>query len=201
MSLAVLPLGAQGTAREYRPEIIVTLPRWRGFGVLVLEEQHLAMHDLAHTEHLRGVGVVSPTYHHGSASVELREVRQATGLIEHRWIPTINTVLELGYGVELRDRARMELRDIAGSWSRRYQDRATLVRPVDVLGGSWAPYVHYEASYDTRFGVLNRRETAAGVRIPVGRGTSVDSFLMRQTDTRRDVDVLVAAGMILRVAL
>jgi hypothetical protein len=49
--------------------------------------------------------------------------------------------------------------------------------------------------------VLNRREYAAGVRIPLGYGVNVDSFLMRQTDTRRAVDALVAVGMIVRVAL
>ena len=200
MSLIGPSLRAQA-AREYRPEIIVTLPRWHGVGLLVVDEEHLDMHDLAHNERQRGAGIVSPSYEHGFAAVEMREIRQTTGVIEHRWIPTVNTVFALGGGVELRDRVRVELRDIAGSWSRRYQDRAILMRPVDVRGVAYAPYVHYDLSYDTRFAVLNRREAAVGVRIPVGHGMSVDSFLMRQTDTRRDVEALVAAGVILRVAL
>lgn len=194
-------LRAQPAPREYRPAIVVTLPIWHGFGVLLLEEQHLAMHDLAHTDHVRGVGLQSPSFRYGFLAVELREVRRTNGLIEHRWVPAINTVTELGGGAELRDRARVEFRDIAGTWSRRYQNRTTLLRPIDVRGTACAPYVHYELSYDTRFAVLNRREAAVGVRIPVGQGATVDSFLMRQTDTRRDMEAIVAAGVILRVAL
>lgn len=201
MCLAATPLRAQGAVGEYRPEMVVTSPPWRGVRLLVLEEQHLAMHDLAHNEHQRGVGITSPAYWYNSASLELREVRQQKGVMEHRWIPALNTVIELGRAVELRNRARIELRDVAGTWSRRYQDRVTVARSIDLLGGAAMPYTYYELTYDTRFGVLNRREVAAGIRIPVGRGTTVDSFLMRQTDTRRDFDVLVAAGMILRVAL
>lgn len=199
--LIVPAVRAQPAPREYRPAIMVTVPVWHGFAVLLQEEQHLSMHDLAHTDHLRGVGLLSPSFRYGSLAIEVREVRRTNGLIEHRWIPTVHSLVEAGGGMELRNRARVEFRDVAGAWSRRYQDRVTLLRPIDVLGTSYAPYVHYELSYDTRFGVLNRREGAVGVRVPVGRGASVDSFLMRQTDTRRDIEAIVAAGMILRVAL
>jgi hypothetical protein len=194
-------LAAQDAVHEYRPEIIITLPRWHGVGVTVIDEQHVATGDLAPTERQQGVGVVSPPFAHGSFGVDLRQVTMASGIVEHRWQPQTNLIVELGAGLELRNRTRVELRDIAGQWSRRYQNRAAVHYPVLAGGRTVSPYVYYDLSYDTRFDVLNRREYAAGLRIPLGHGMNVDSFLMRQTDTRRAVDALVALGMILRVAL
>jgi hypothetical protein len=194
-------LAAQDALHEYRPEIILTLPRWHGVGVTLIDEQHIATGDLAPTERQQGMGVVSPAFAHGSFGVELRQVTMPTGVVEHRWQPQANVIAELGAGLELRNRTRVELRDIAGHWSRRYQNRAALHYPVRAGGRTFSPYVYYDLSYDTRFAVLNRREYATGLRIPLGYGMNVDSFLMRQTDTRRAVDALVALGMIVRVAL
>jgi hypothetical protein len=194
-------LAAQDALHEYRPEIILTLPRWRGVGVTLIDEQHVTTGDLAPTERQQGMGVVSPPFAHGSFGVELRQVTMASGLVEHRWQPQANLIGELGAGLELRNRTRVELRDIAGQWSRRYQNRAAVHYPVRAAGRTLSPYVYYDLSYDTRYAVLNRREYAAGMRVPLGYGVNVDSFLMRQTDTRRAVDALVAFGMILRVAL
>ena len=201
VALVAPALAAQDALHEYRPEIIVTLPRWHGVGVTVIDEQHIATGDLAPTERQQGMGVVSPAFQHGSFGVELRQVTMANGLVEHRWQPQASLIAELGAGLELRNRTRVELRDIAGQWSRRYQNRAAVHYPIQAGGRTISPYVHYDLSYDTRFAVLNRREYAAGLRIPLASGISVDSFLMRQTDTRRTVDALVALGMILRVAL
>jgi hypothetical protein len=200
--LVVAPaLAAQEALHEYRPEIVITLPRWHGVGVTIIDEQHVATGDLTPTERQQGMGVVSPSFAHGSFGVELRQVTLANGVVEHRWQPQVNLVAELGAGLELRNRTRVELRDIAGEWSRRYQNRAAVNYPVRAAGRTLSPYVFYDLSYDTRFAVLNRREYAAGMRVPLGYGMSVDSFLMRQTDTRRAVDALVAVGMIVRVAL
>jgi hypothetical protein len=200
--LLVAPsLAAQDALHEYRPEIIVTLPRWHGVGVTLIDEQHVATGDLAPTERQQGMGVVSPPFAHGAFGVELRQVTMPSGVVEHRWQPQANLIAELGAGVELRNRTRVELRDIAGQWSRRYQNRAAVHYPFRAGSRTVSPYVYYDLSYDTRFDVLNRREYAAGLRVPLGYGVNVDSFLMRQTDTRRAVDALVALGMLLRVAL
>jgi hypothetical protein len=201
LALVAPALSAQSALHEYRPEVIVTLPRWHGVGVTVIDEQHLATGDLAPTERQQGMGIVSPPFAHGSFGVELRQVTMPSGLVEHRWQPQANLIAELGAGLELRDRTRVELRDIAGQWSRRYQNRAAVHYPLRAGDRTISPFVYYDLSYDTRFAVLNRREYAAGLRAPLGYGVTVDSFLMRQTDTRRPVDALVALGMILRVAL
>jgi hypothetical protein len=203
LCLLTLPpwLGAQETAREVRPRLMLTLPRWNGIAVLLLKEQHLAMRDLAQVEDVQGIGLVGPQLAFGSPSVELRQVRQATGLIEHRWIPTLYLGAPLPHGLEWRDRARVELRDIAGSWSRRYQNRATVAYPVDVGGVVIGPFVHLDLSYDTRYSALNRRELGAGLRVPIMGRTLVDSYLMRQTDSQKTYDALIAACMIVRVTL
>jgi hypothetical protein len=199
--LAAPSLSAQEALHEYRPEIIVTLPRWHGMGVMLIDEQHVATGDLAPTERQQGIGLVSPALSYVALGVELRQVTMPNGVVEHRWQPQVNFVTELESGLELHDRARIELRDIAGQWSKRYQNRTAMYYPVSPAGRRLSPYVYYELSYDTRFAVLNRREYAAGMRVPLGYGTSLDSFLMRQTDTRRAIDALVAFGMVLRVAL
>jgi hypothetical protein len=199
--LGASTLAAQDTRHEYRPEVIVTLPRWHGVGLTLVDEQHVATADLGPTERQQGAGLVSPSFAHGSAGVELRQITAPNGVVEHRWQPSVTLVKELGRGFELRDRVRVELRDIAGDWSKRYQNRAIVARPVEVAGRVVAPYSYFELSYDNRYHVLSRREAAIGVRVPVARGASVDPFLMRQTDTRRSYDAVVALGMIARVAL
>ncbi len=199
-ALASRPAHAQASLREYRPELIVTLPRWHGVGVTLLEEQHLATRALARTEELRGLGLVSPAFTHGSVGVEMRQVRLGSGAFEHRWIPTVTLRTELGL-LELRDRARVELRDLDGAWSRRYQNRLTLTHHMATHRLVLDPYLYHDLSWDSRVRVLNRREAGIGVRVPLARGTSVDPFVMRQTDTRRTPEALVALGLIVRVAL
>jgi hypothetical protein len=193
-------LRAQEEIHEYRPEIIVTLPRWHGYGLWLLHEQHLGTGDLAPNERIQGVALLSPVKHRSSLSLELRQVSQPQQ-IEHRWIPTLNTSVALPAGFELRDRARVEIRDVGGKWSRRYQNRATVGHLVDLAGTALFPYGAFDASYDSRYARLNRRETMMGVRVPLGGGTSLDSFVTRQIDDRRAVRVLVATGAILRVVL
>ena len=52
----VAPARAQSAIQEYRPEIVVTLPKVRGFGVQLLAEQHLETRDLYPNERISGVG-------------------------------------------------------------------------------------------------------------------------------------------------
>ncbi|MFL5608409.1 MAG: hypothetical protein ACJ8AD_18285, partial [Gemmatimonadaceae bacterium] len=81
LTLVAPALAAQDALHEYRPEIIVTLPRWHGVGVTLIEEQHVATGDLAPTERQQGMGVVSPAFAHGSFGMELRQVTMANGTV------------------------------------------------------------------------------------------------------------------------
>jgi hypothetical protein len=198
--VAAACVSAQSVIHEYRPEIAVTSPRVDGFGLTFLIEHHLETESLFPNERIMGFGMVSPTFHHVSAAFEARQV-QLNGILEHRYLPILYSTLPLPAGFELRDRARIEMRDIDRVWSRRYQNRATVGHFVDVGGRELFPYVQLELSYDSRFSELNRRDSAIGVRIPMGAGVSVDPYIDRQSDTRRAPFLLVAGGAIVRIAL
>ena len=191
---------AQSVIHEYRPEIAVTSPRVGGFGLTLLFEQHLEVETLSPNERILGFGVVSPAFHHVSVAFETRQV-QLNGNLEHRYLPILYSTLPLPGGFEIRDRARIEVRDINRVWSRRYQNRAAFGHLIDVGGRELFPYVQLELSYDSRFSELNRRDSAIGVRIPLGAGVSVDTYVDRQSDTRRTPFLLIAGSAIVRVAL
>jgi len=190
----------QPAIHEYRPEIIVTSPRVLGFGAQFLYEQHLETGTLAPNERIQGIGIVSPSFLHVRAALEVRQVQQPT-VLEHRYIPTIFSTIPLGAGFELRNRTRVEIRDINRAWSRRWQNRSAFGHDIDIAGQDVFTYVQLELSYDSRFSALNRIDKAVGVRVPITSKSSIDTFLTRQDDTRRNPRVLIAGGALLRVAL
>ena len=192
--------GAQAAIREYRPEVIVTSPRVRGFGAQLLVEQHLAMGTLAPNERILGVGVVSPVFLHLRAALEARQVMRPTEL-EFRYIPTILSTIPLWHGFEARNRTRMEIRDVDRTWSRRWQHRSTIGRDVAIAGTDAFTYGQFDLSYDSRFRTLNRTEKTVGVRVPVSATASIDTFVSRQDDTRRSPHTLIVGGALLRIAL
>jgi hypothetical protein len=192
---------AQAPSHEYRPQVVVTLPRWHGTALALMTEQHLETAGLGPVERHQGVFLLGPGLEFGSASLELRQVVAGTGVVEHRYIPTVNLTTALTPRLELRDRLRVEVRDIAGTWSRRYQNRLTLTRIVSAAGWKLLPYGYADVSYDSRYDALTRREGGFGIRIPLAGGASLDPFLMRQTDNHRAVPTIVATGLTMRVVL
>lgn len=191
----------QDPAHEYRPQIVLTSPRWHGVAIAVLEEQHLHAADLGPAERQHGVTLLPPGTILGAGSVELRQIVSGAGLVERRYIPTLTQSLPLAPRSELRNRIRAEFRDVAGTWSRRYQDRVTVLRTLTVDGHDLQPYAHAALSYDSRYSALTRREGALGIRIPLVNGASLDPFLLRQTDSRRTIPTIVATGLTMRVVL
>ena len=190
----------QAAIREYRPEIIVTSPRVRGFGAQFLAEQHLAMGDLAPKERILGLGVVSPVFLHLRAALEARQVMQPT-VLEHRYIPSIFSTVPLGGGFEARNRTRAELRDVDRSWSHRWQHRSAVGHDVAIAGSEVFAYGQVDLSYDSRFRTLNRTDKTVGVRVPFSNGASIDTFFTKQDDTRRSPRTLVVGGALLRITL
>jgi hypothetical protein len=191
---------AQSAIHEYRPEVVITSPRVHGFGGQFLYEQHLETETLAPNERIIGVGIVVPPFHGLRGALEVRQVQMPT-VLEHRYIPTIFTTVPLAAGFELRSRTRVEVRDINGTWSQRWQDRSAFGHDVDVAGVPVFAYGQFDLSYDSRFSTLNRIDKAVGARVPLFAGTSLDTFFARQDDTRRTPRILYATGAILRVVL
>ena len=72
------PCDAQ-TLREYRPEVILTLPRVHGFGMTLLLDERLAMSNLAPNEIILGVGLVTPQKNRMSGALEVRQVKMISG--------------------------------------------------------------------------------------------------------------------------
>lgn len=192
---------AQHKLHEYRPEVIVTLPRVHGFGVTFLLDERLDMSDVATNEVQFGVGVVTPQLHRMSVAMEMRHVKYITGVVEHRYIPTFYANAGLPAGFDLRTRTRFEARGVAGKWSQRYINRAAIGHDVAVGDRAVFPYLQSDLVYDSRVNDLNRIDATVGVRVPITNGSSIDPFFARSTDSYRNPKVGLTAGMILRVAL
>lgn len=192
---------AQAKLREYRPEVILTLPRVHGFGMTLLLDERLAMSDLAPNEIIFGVGFVTPQRHRMYGAVEIRHVKLISGVVEHRYIPTFYANANLPLGMELRNRLRLEMRAVNGVWSHRYLNRAVVGHEVELGGHAAFPYGQIDVGYDSRFDRLNKRDLSVGVRVPITLKSSIDPFVTRSVDLNRTPRVGVTAGAILRVAL
>jgi hypothetical protein len=192
---------AQSRLNEYRTEIIVTLPRVRGFGVLMLMDQRLGMSDLSVHETILGTGVISPQFHRMSVALEARHVKSGSGTVEQRYIPTFYFNLPLPAGFELRDRNRFEFRDVNGTWSRRYINRTAIGHNVAALHRMIFPYIQSDAVFDARSDSWTRLDGTVGVRTPLVGATSIDTFLTRSSDINRVPRVGVTLGALLRVPL
>jgi hypothetical protein len=191
---------AQDAIREYRPELVLTGPRYFGIALQALVEQHLQMRDLAPNERTLGVGLNTSTFMHVRAGFEARQILTPTAF-EHRYIPTIYSTTPLGAGFESRNRTRVEIRDISGAWSHRWQQRSAIGRDVAIAGFEVFPYGQFDLSYDSRFSTLNRTEKSFGVRVPITATSSIDTFFTHQDDTRRTPHTILIGGAIMRVAL
>lgn len=191
---------AQEALREYRPELVITGPRYHGIALQALVEQHLEIGSLAPDERILGVGFNTETFMHVRAGFEARQVLTPASL-EHRYIPTIYSTTPLGAGFESRNRARVEIRDIAGAWSQRWQERSAIGHDVAIAGREVFPYGQFDLSYDSRFHTLNRTEKSFGVRVPITSDASIDTFFTHQDDTRRAPHTYLIGGAIMRVAL
>ena len=134
-----------------------------------------------------------------SVAFEVRQVL-TNGVVEHRYLPIVNATLPLPGGFEIRNRSRIEVRDVVGVWSRWYQNRAALGHEINAWGRAIFPYLQLDFSCDSRFAELNRREQSAGVRVPLWHGASIDPYFTRQTDAGRSPRLLFAGGAVLRVA-
>jgi hypothetical protein len=199
--LATPPCGAQSPLREYRPEVIVTLPRVRGFGILLLFDQRIAMQDLSTNETILGTGIISPQVHRMSAALEARQVKTINGSVEHRYIPTFYFNLPLPAGFELRDRNRFEMRVASGRWSQRFINRTAIGHTVSALHWSTFPYIQSDVYYDSRSSSWSRLDGTIGARTPLIARSSIDAFLTRSSDQNRTPRVGVTLGAILRVPL
>ena len=204
-TLALVAAAASGSAqtrlREYRAEVIVTMPRVYGFGVLFVTDQRWAMEDLSNSESVIGTGLSSPQFHRMSLAVEARQVKTSNGTVEHRYIPTFYFNVPLPAGFELRDRNRFEMRVVGGQWTQRYINRTAVGHNVSLLHWTTFPFVQSDAYYDVRTARWTRFDGTIGVRTPLIGASNIDTFVTRSSDRNRAPSVGITLGALMRVPL
>lgn len=204
-TLALVTITARGLAqdsyRELRAEVVVTLPRIHGYGVLFVIDDRFEMRTLAQREAIAGTGVISPQFHGMSGAVEIRQVRSNAGAMEHRYVPTFYFNLPLPGGFELRDRNRYEIRDIEGAWSHRYVNRTAIGRAVAIAHHAVFPYVQSDFYLDSRRAGVSRLDGTGGIRTQLGTHVSIDNFLAHITDWTKTPRNGLSLGTTVRVQL
>ena len=110
-------------------------------------------------------GVNTSPFLHVRAGFEARQEQMPTAL-EHRYIPTIYSTTPLWGPIEARNRTRIELRDVAGAWSQRWQHRSAIGRDLPIAGREVFTYGQFDLSYDGYVAHVNRLFEDAGLAPP-----------------------------------
>jgi hypothetical protein len=97
------------------------------------------------------------------------------------------------------DRNRGEFRFIRGqSFSSRYRNRLQIERDFSMGKFVYTPYVYGEVFYDTRYDAWIRTRYAFGVQVPVVKHVVLETYYMRQHDTRSEPPHTNAWGLDLK---
>lgn len=98
------------------------------------------------------------------------------------------------------NRSRFDARWVDGEWSWRYRNRSRIEREFPAwAGGSLTPYAMAEFYYDSRFDAWNRQRYFAGVEWPLGKKTVLDTYYVRQNDSRSSPAHVNALGVALNL--
>ena len=115
---------------------------------------------------------------------------------EHRIIAESTSRYRLPAAIVVSDRNRGEFRFIKGQpFSMRYRNKLNVERDVRFRQFEFTPYAYAEVFYDTRYTAWNRNRWAAGIQIPAGSHMEVDTFVVRQQDTRATPRWVNALGL------
>lgn len=105
--------------------------------------------------------------------------------LEHRWIVELTSRFPLPHTLVLSHTSRGEFRFISGKgFSTRYRDTMQLERDFSVGRLVFTPYINGQLYYDTRYDLWNRNRYSAGVEIPAGKRLVLDTYYLRQNDSR-----------------
>ena len=105
--------------------------------------------------------------------------------LEHRWVVELTSRLPLPEKVAMVHTSRSEMRFISRQpFSTRYRDKLQLEREFSLGAVVLIPYVNGELYYDTRYDVWNRNRYSVGVQVPAGRHLVLETYFLRQNDSR-----------------
>jgi hypothetical protein len=122
----------------------------------------------------------------------------ASGPTEQRGVAELTGRLELPVQVWLVNRARVDLREIGGEFSRRYRLRVGVERIFTVNGAELIPYSQAETYYDTRYGTWNRQLYQVGIDIEISNTWHIEPYVARQNDSMSLPDNLDRFGLVLK---
>ena len=116
--------------------------------------------------------------------------------LEHRWVVELTSRTPLPGKLVMADSSRGELRFIGGQpFSTRYRNKLQLERDFSFGSLVFTPYLNGQLYYDTRYDVWNRNRYSAGVQIPAGQHLVLDTYYLRQNDSRSSTPHLNVFGL------
>jgi hypothetical protein len=119
---------------------------------------------------------------------------------EHRPIVELTPRYLLPAKLLLTNRNRLDMRWVNGVYSWRYRPRLILEREFEVgEKGVLTPYTSGELYYDSRFDTWNRNRYAFGLQTTFNRYFIVDTYFMRQNDSRSSPNHVNAVGLALNL--
>jgi hypothetical protein len=108
-----------------------------------------------------------------------------TPYLEHRWVVDCTPRYPLPWNVIISDRSRGEMRFIKGKpFSTRYRNRLQVERDFAIGPLVFTPYLNGEVFYDTRYGAWTQNRYSAGVQVPAGAHVVLETYFLRQNQSR-----------------
>lgn len=100
----------------------------------------------------------------------------------------------------LVNRARFELRDVNSEWSYRIRDRLHFQRvPPSQKGLALAPYITFEAYYDSQYKTIARIGGRVGSEARVYGPAAIDLYIARQNNSRTLPKYINALGLTVKL--
>ena len=116
--------------------------------------------------------------------------------LEHRWVVEVTSRVPLPKKLVMIDSSRGDLRFIGGQpFSTRYRNKLQLERDFSFGSLVFTPYLNGQLYYDTRYDVWNRNRYSAGVEVPAGQHLVLETYYLRQNDSRSSTPHVNAVGL------
>jgi hypothetical protein len=114
---------------------------------------------------------------------------------EHRWLVEMTARYPMRGKLVLSDRSRGEMRFLSSGFSTRYRNRLQAERDLNPGGFRFTPYASAETFFDTRFDTWNRMRYIFGVRFPARGHFILDTYYLRQNDSKSTPQHVNALGV------
>ncbi len=118
---------------------------------------------------------------------------------ENRWFFDLMPRLPLPGGFVFSDRNRYELRFISGVKTWRYRNRYQIERAIKFHDHQITPYIADELYYDSKYQAWTRSQFFVGMKLPLTKHFTLDSYYLKQNDGRAHPGYLQVWGTSFRL--